>query len=248
MTWYLWTLLSMISGSFEQIIDKVVVIKNPAKIDVLIATFYRNFGFFFFTALAGVLGIFGHLSFVWNLPFLILALISPLHSLVYDYFLRTVELSRSQAVLYALPLFFVFIDKLFFGIAYSLPQLIGVMLLVFGALIFSFNEKQKKSAFSKKGLLGIALYGATSAYLLIAFKLYESTVNEISFYFSVWTLVIIFYVVLILATGKYKKLKETAVTEGFLKKTFASKGCDFLSSIFYLKALAWQYQSRRYRD
>jgi len=157
MTWYLWTLLSMISGSFEQIIDKVVVIKNPAKIDVLIATFYRNFGFFFFTALAGVLGIFGHLSFVWNLPFLILALISPLHSLVYDYFLRTVELSRSQAVLYALPLFFVFIDKLFFGIAYSgsvaSAQLFGIVKRPKSVICKAFNEKGEIFTIKAAGLL-----------------------------------------------------------------------------------------------
>jgi uncharacterized membrane protein len=238
MTWYFWALLSMISGAFEEVIDKVIIIKNPQKIDALVASFYRNFGFFFFTILAGILGIFGKMTFSFNIYLLILALVWPLHSLAYDYFLRNIELSRFQGILYAFPILFLFVDKIYFHINYSILQVIGVVLLVCGALIFSFDSQQKKTVFSLKGIIGILIHATTYAYLLIAFKFTENSINEISFYFSAWLLVIIFYAILILITGKYKYLKETAITEGFLKRTFVSKGSDFLSSIFYLKALA----------
>jgi len=42
MMWYLWAILSMIADSSEKILDKIILIKDPERIDFLGAMFYRN--------------------------------------------------------------------------------------------------------------------------------------------------------------------------------------------------------------
>ena len=105
MSWYIWTIFSMIAGSLEEIIDKVILIKNLEKIDPLVAAFYRNLGFLFFTFLTGLIGIFGELNFIFNFHFLILAILWPVNSFAYDYFLRKVELSRVNSFFYLIPVY-----------------------------------------------------------------------------------------------------------------------------------------------
>lgn len=223
---------------FEEIIDKVVIIKKPTKIDPFVASFFRNFAFFVFTLIAGILMVFGKISFFFNINILILAILWPLNSLAYDYFLRNIELSRSQGVFYTFPFIFLFIENVFFHISYSYLQITGIILLVLGAIIFSFDGSLKIPVFNLKSILWMFIKLATYAYFLIVYKMFENEVNEISFYFSTWIIVIAFYLIIIILTRKYKKLRQTAVSENFLKKTFLSKGCDFIASIFYLKALS----------
>lgn len=238
MTWYLWAFWSMAVGSFEEVIDKAVILKRQKKIDPLVATFYRNFAFFGLTALVGILGVFGKLSFAFNIHFLILAVLWPLNSLGYDYFLRNVEVSRFSGVLHIFPLIFLFADKLFFQISFPPVQVVGVFALVVGATLFSFNAQAKRSAFTLKGAFWMAMKVGVYAYLFVAFKMLGNSVNEVSFYFSIWLLVTAVYAVILLGTRKYKLLVKTASEGNFLPKTFLSKGFDLVSSIFYLEALS----------
>ncbi len=238
MAWYLWAVLSMFANSFENIIDKVVLIKEPKKIDVLAAMFYRNLGFFVCTAIIGLTGLMGKMSFVMNVPLFILAIIYPLASFSYDYFLRNLEVSRASAVSYTFPLFFLFFDNLFFHLRFSPVEVIGVLLLVGGAVMFSYDIANKKSSFSWKSTFWMFVKMAISLYMYIVFKIYDGTVNGVSFYFSVWAVIILLYVVLLFATGKYRKLRETATTNHFVGKTFIAKAFDALSSTFYMQALA----------
>ena len=237
MTWYLWVFLSMIAGSFETVIDKVIVIKKPEKIDVLIATFYRNFGFFVLMTLVGFLGFFGELGFVFNIPFLILAIIWPLNSFAYDYFLRNIEVSRFNGIFYVFPLIFLFVDTVFFHGRYSTVQVVGILFLVLGAVLFSIEATTKKFIFSLKTLFWIFIRMIPQIYLLVVYKYYSNSVNDVSFFFSVWAMLTVIYVVAIVVTKKYQKLKETALADQFLAKTFLAKGFDVLSSIFYLEAI-----------
>jgi uncharacterized membrane protein len=238
MPWYIWALLSMIAGSFEEIIDKFLL-KTPKKIDALIATFYRNLGFFVFTVIAGFLGIFGKMSFVFNINFLILAIIWPLNSLSYDYFLRKVEVSRFNGLFYTFPLIFLFLDSIFFHMPYSQLQIVGALLIVMGSVLFSFDNVRKRFVITFEGFLWLLFKMASYTYLLFLFKFLSSSINEISFYFSIWSLVMVIYIVVVLLTKKHKKLKQTAIANGFLAGTFLSKGFDFLSSVFYLEALSF---------
>lgn len=238
MTWYIWAFLSMVAGSMEIIIDKVIVIKKPEKIDVFVATFYRNLGFFVVTAILGLIGIFGKLSFVFNLPFLILAILWPLNSFGYDYLLRKVEVSRFNGIFFTFPLIFIFIDDVFFHTSYQGIQILGAFLLVIGAILFSLKTTSEKSPITLKGLFWIVIRIIPNVYLLVVYKMYSTSVNEVSFYFSVWLLLIAFYLLFIIFTSRYKKLKETAQADNFLVKTIVAKSFDSLCSIFYLEALA----------
>jgi len=238
MTWYIWAFLSIVVGSLETITDKVIVIKHPEKIDVLSATFYRNLAFFIITAILGLIGIFGKLSFVFNIPFLILAILWPINSFSYDYLLRNVEASRFNGIFYIFPLIFIFIDNIFFHTSYQVIQIIGVLFLVIGAILFSLNVSSKKSPITPWGWFWIIARIIPNVYLLIVYKLYSASVNEVSFYFSIWALLIALYIIFIIFTRKHKKLVETATVDRFLLKTFLAKSFDSLCSIFYLEALA----------
>jgi uncharacterized membrane protein len=237
MIWYLWISLSLISGSLEEVVDKMVTVRQTDKIDSLSASFYRNLVFFLFTIISGIIGIFGKIDLVFNIHFLILAIIWPLNSLAYDYFLRNVELSRFNGISYTYPFIFLLIDFFHFHQAYSALQINGSILLATGAILFSYDRKQDKLFFSYKGMFWLLINMTTNIYLLFVFKHLSNLVNEVSFYFSIWLFVIIFYIFLLIITKKYKKLKQTANTNRFISKTFLSKGFDFLSSIFYLKAI-----------
>ena len=240
MAWYLWVFLSMVANSFQTIIDKASVLKKPEKIDVLSAMFYRNLTFFVATVILGLLGVFGKMSFVFNIPFLILAVVWPLNSYLYDYSLRNIEVSRFSGIYYTLPFLFLFVDKVFFKASYAFPQILGVCLLVIGAILFTLHadpKEGKKAALSKKEVAFMIIRMIPQAGLLILYKVYSSSVNQISYYFSLWVLVIGVYLVFIIATRKYKKLYETARTHSFLAKTFIAKSFDAISSVFYLEAL-----------
>jgi len=227
----------MIAGSLETIVDKVIITKEPEKIDILVGTFYRNFAFFILTIIIGLFGIFGKLSFVFNIHLLILAIICPLNSLAYDYFLRNVEVSRFNGIFYAFPIIFLFIEKIFLHKTFSVIQIIGTLLLVIGAILFSMEANKRKFLLSWKALFWMLIRMIPIVYLFVTYKLYSTSINDVSFYFSIWAMLIIFYIFIILITKKYKKLKETAKSNNFLAKTFIAKGFDVFSSIFYLEAL-----------
>lgn len=228
----------MVAGSSENIVDKVILIKKPEKIDFLVAMFYRNFVFLVGIIIVGLTGFMGKLNFAFSVPFLILALIYPLASFAYDYFLRNNEVSRFSAVFYTFPIFFLFFDKLFFHFSFSIIQIIGILLMVAGAMFFSFNITEKKSSFSRRGWFLMLMYMAINIYLYIVFKVASTHVNGVSFYFSTWTIMILVYVLLLAVTKKYRKLKETAKADNFLAKTIVSKSIDSLSGIFYLQAIS----------
>jgi drug/metabolite transporter (DMT)-like permease len=228
----------MIASSLENIIDKVIIIKKPGNVDILCAMFFRNLGFFVCIVLIGLTGLIGKMSFVFNIPILILVIVYPAVSFSYDHFLRNYEVSRFSSILHILPLFFLFFDNLFFHYSYSLIQLIGIFLLVFGSLLFSYNIKKNKSAFSWKGILLLFAFLVVEIYLYIIFKITSETINGVSFFASVWSMMMIEYVLLLIITKKYKKLQVTATSNGFLLNTFIAKSFDSLSSVFYMQALS----------
>lgn len=238
MTWHIWILLSIIAGTLEELIDKIVLVKRPENIDPVVASFFRNLCFFVFTVLAGLWGIFGEMHFIFTTSLLVLALLWPLNSLSYDYFLRHVELSRFNGFFYAFPFIFVIIDILFFHQSYSLMQMLGVLLIVIGSIVFSFDHAQKRFVVTWQGTFWLLVKMAAYVYMAVLFKQMSDFTNEISFYFSAWTLVIAVYGIILFVTGRYRHIPLTARTNGFLKSTFISKGFDFLSGIFYFKAIA----------
>jgi uncharacterized membrane protein len=238
MIWYIWALLAMVASSCETIIDKAILIKKPEKIDFLVAMFYRNFWFFIGIALIGITGFMGKLSFIFNVPFLVLAIIYPLTSFSYDYFLRNNEVSRFSAIFRIFPIFFFAFDKLFFHSSFSFIQIIGILLLVIGAMIFSIDIKKNKSSFSGEGWFWMFVYMGINMYLYVVFKISSRTINGVSFYFSIWALMMLVYVLSLVLTRKYLKMKETALADNFLVKTIVSKGFDSLGGVFYLQAIS----------
>jgi len=237
MSWFFWALLSSVTSSFEEIVDKIAIIKKTNEIDALVASFLRNLVFFFFTILIGLLGYAGNIQFVFNIHFLIIAMLWPLNSLAYDYFLRKVEISRFNAFFYSFPFVFLLIDNIYFHVSFSVIGVVGILLLVIGSILFTIDIHQKKTVMNAKGFIWILLKMASYAYLLFAYKFFETSVNEVSFYSSIWLIIVLFYLLILLFSGKCKDLLQVRTQERFLGLTFLSKGFDALSSVFYLKAL-----------
>lgn len=238
MIWIFYTTLSMVFGSLEDVFDKIIILKKPQLIDPMIGTFYRNMGFFLFTVLAGFLGIFGKMAFSFNMHYLLLALLWPLSSLSQDYFLRNVEVSRFSGFFYTFPFIFLLIDRFYFHTSYSSFQIAGTIILIFGAVLFSFDLNKKKFVLTGNGVIWLIVKMIIAVYFSVVFKLTQGSTNEVSFYFSIWLMIVSVYFILLLITRKVGQLKKVALANHFMAKTMCSKAMDFFSSVFYLKALS----------
>jgi|SRR5579872_193807 len=245
--WQLLTLAAIFFGSTEQVIDKIVVVGYKA-VDTLIASFYRNFLFFIFTVIFGVLGIFGHLRLFYSWPIILLAILGVCNGLFYTYLLKNIELSGAAAINYATPFIYLLLDVFVLKSPITGIQTIGVVLLISGGLIFTINPQtfRVKKEYTKY-VWGVFLfnivYGGTEYY---TFKHYNSTIglNEVSYMASTWLLVSIGFIILIAIFGKWKKLRPVALHDHFLAKESASKFFDMLNSLLWLRAITLTEVSR----
>lgn len=245
MVWYLWALLSTIFQGFESIIDKALVIEKEHSLDRLIASFYRNFAFWLFALIGAVSGLFGGMMVFFTLPLAIFALLHVGASLIYDHFLRSHEVSRFRSILYVFPFLLIFADNAIFSIEYGVIEFLGILFLLVGGFLVSYENRGLFSAMDWLFFLADFLIGAFG---YILFKWYNSAygLNEVSFFANTWLLVTVFFAVFIIFTGKQTILVKTAREDGFLLKTLVSKCADFLHGFFFLRAISLSTVAKTY--
>lgn len=241
MLWYTLVLIAVICEALESIIDKVLVVNKESKIDAVIASFFRNLGFFVFVCIAWVLWIFGPLEFFVTPAIVLLWVIWIVNSLIYDYVLRYTKLSQLTGITFIFPILLLIFDIFVFEESFSLIQIIAILCVFFGA----FQMSTGHSSDGKKSMLWVKIWGLMFAKFLIyaiayaIFKHYHISegLSEINFYFSVWVFVMLSYGVVIMMTWKFQMLLSAASQDGLLPKTLLAKFFDFLSGIFFLQAV-----------
>ena len=242
MTWVILTLLSQVATAIETLSEKVLMVGNGKTVSPLVAAFYRNAGFYFFVLIASVFGIFGSASFFMT-PLIFLA--GALHifsSLGYDYFLRNAEITRVSALGFTFPFFFLAFDAILFNNTFTLPQYVGIILLVMGGVLFSIKLQQRtlSAALSPTVWKFLLIRFAVTGLQYAVFKYYNTTqgLNEVSFYLSTWMVVLAVFLGVIAYKGELKETYQTLGHKQFMTTTMLAKFFDFFSGIFFLQAIA----------
>ncbi len=239
MLWFTFILISVVGEVIETIIDKLAVVDNEKNINPIIASFYRNLAFFSFIVIGAITGIFGEFQLFFAPPLILLGTIWVLSSLSYDYLLKNAEITWFGSLIYLFSISTILIDVIFFRETFNFLQIVGIISLLIGAYLLS-KKKNSLSKISKKTWLILFLKFTIYVLAYSIFKWYNNSINlnEISFYISVWAITIPTFVILILIKKKYNLLVSTAKKNKFLAKTILAKFFDFISSIFFLKAIA----------
>ena len=240
--WELFVLVALVLQALESVIDKIAIIKNKA-INSLGATFWRSFLFFFWCVLFGVTGMFGELKIFLTWPILFFALLWVGSSFFYTYQLKNIEISSLSLFSSTIPFFYLVIDTLLLHTNINPLQISGILFLVSGGfmLVIQPGKLKFRHEFTWK-ILCIFFYNfilGSSEYYGFKYYFNYHLLNEISFYFNTWLVVLIVFIIIISLQNKWKTIFNTIRVNHFFEKTMMSKGLDAMSSWLWLHAISF---------
>jgi len=238
--WQLFTFGALIFESAEEVVDKIIIVGDMA-INSAVATFYRNLIYFLFAAVLGLTGIFGHLSFLMTWPIVFVGLLATGSSVFYTYLLKHVELTGSSALNYARPAIFLLIDILVLKARFSGHEILGIVLLILGGMLFVVNPLtwEVKKQYTKHVWLIFAYETIAYAAEFYIFKHYVTAknLNEVSYIFSTYVFVVIGLFILALYKHNWKDFARTAKHNHYMAKITLSKAFDFFYSLLWYHAI-----------
>src|ERR1035437_8820408 len=208
--WQLFAFGSLFAMAGENIIDKASLVNN-AKVDFLVASFWRSFFFFLIISLIGLINFhFGALQFSFNWLILLVAPLGVLSSIIYTFLLKKVELTSTTAFAYFAPIFFFLIDSIVLLNNFPLRIIIGIILLVIGGIGFSINPrtKQVKVELTKMvwwSLLFNIIWAGCLAYLFKYLNITQG-LNGVSFFSSLWFIISLLLLIVICFKGNLNSL------------------------------------------
>lgn len=123
----------------------------------------------------------------------------------------------------------------------NFAQVAGILFLVTGGFMFvvSPTTHHLKKEFTLK-VFGIFLYDFfINVVEYYGFKYYfeQQALNELSFFFNIWFIMMVLFAVVTVARGKYGVVWRTATEKFFLGKVALSKWFDAASSYSYFHAI-----------
>lgn len=241
MLWQGYALGATAANAIENIIDKAVI-TDKKEIDDTIATFYRVAAFTVFSILLGLTGLAGSLTVKFPLPFIIFAFLSLISSYCYTYLLKNIEISANGILSYLTPFFFLLADLFIFSIPFELAQIIGIILLVLGAVLFVFDlgTFTFKAQYTRIVWLIFLFDLFLSGFGYYVFKHYSTNLglNEISYIVSIWSLVAVGMLFIVICQRKIRLLFSSGINSTYLKGVAVSKAIDTVSALFWFRALA----------
>jgi len=240
--WLLYALGSLIFNAAETTVDKVALVSSKT-IDALSGTFLRVFLFCFYFGVGGAIGFLGTLRIFAPWPIIGIGIICAGSSLVYTYLLKRLEATGYTALSYLGPLLYLIIDTQFLKFRLTPFEVLGVLLLTAGGVMFVINPGQLKfkKEFTPIVFIMLAYNFFINAAQNYGFKYYYETrgLNEVSFYFNVWTIALIVLLGVMLASNKLGSLWHTVNgNQRFVKTIAVSKLFDAGNSWLWLHALA----------
>lgn len=237
--WQLFALGSLVANAIAEAADKAAFVANK-KVDGVVATFWRILFVAIMASIVGFAGWLGELSFTFSVPIILIGIASAIQSLAYTRILRTVEVVEIGALLYAMPLVFLFIDIGYVHTAFSSSEMLGIVLLVIGGLGFALDGKSRAfgSNFSLVTFLLFVLcaaYAGAQAYLF-KYMYAQTGITVSSFFASYTTVAAVSLLIFIIVTGKLKHLTDTHAL-AYLPRVGVSKLFDTANNLLWAEAL-----------
>lgn len=244
--WELLALGSLLALAFQNIIDKGSLIKY-VEVDFTVASFLRTvFFFFFITSISYLIFPLRYLHFSFNWLILIAALFGVISSLSYTLLLKKMEITTLTSYTYLAPLFFLFIDAKLLDLHFTPKIIIGIFLLVFGGVGFTFNfdlkSKKMRNTIVFACFFFTIIWNGCLAYLFKYLNLTEG-INGVSFFSSLWFLNSLILLLMICIKAKSKLLFQTPVLL-YMKRVAVSKFFDAISTILWVSAIGFVAVSR----
>ncbi len=210
-------------------------------IDTIVATFYRNVAYCLIALVVGLTGILGPMVLVINWPIVLVGALFVGSALFYTYLLKHVELTGSSALDYSRPILFLIVDVLIFQAAFNSSQIVGMLLLILGGLLFVINPltHRLKPEYTKYVWL-IFIYETISygaEYYVFKEYVGSGQLNEISYIFSTNVVMMIGLTAITAWKGTWKNLVTVASHNRYLTKVMLSKACDFIYVVLLYRAL-----------
>jgi hypothetical protein len=241
--WQIYSLLGITSNALEETLDKHIMLTN-VNLDVVLAALIRNVAVLliaFSTTYVFDSSSFRLLPDVYVLWW---ALLYAVQAVGYTYILKYVEITAAGVSFALLPLLFLPIDIFFAGASITPYQMCGLLLLVFGSIIF-FSRDIPLAGISKSAfwftLGGLLMFDAalvgSEGYI---FKYYVAT-SEVSTSLFIFNGMLFMCLFLLIALGvRCLVLRGAMQTKGFLayaQGSFVAKMADYGNLFFTFQAL-----------
>lgn len=239
--WQLSTLASLFFNAAETATDKLTMVADR-KLDAVVTSFYRCFIFAMLAVAVGATGLIGRLEFRLSWPIIIVALLEIGTSIFYSILLKRVEMTGAAAFSYITPFLFLLIDVFIISAPLSLSQIVGILLLILGGVVFVIDPttRRLKSQYTKYIWL-ILLYNMIAGgaqYYLFKYYATNGSLNEISYIVNVWSYATISLLLVVLLSHKWHLLYKTAISKQYVTKTFVGKSFDLVAAWFWFRALS----------
>jgi uncharacterized membrane protein len=238
--WFLFAAGSLVLTAFEEAIDKIVVVSDKA-MDTLAATVWRNFIWGLWIGVFGLLGFFGTISVSVSLFMVLIGVLWTGSGIFYTYLLKRIEVTSEAAISYIAPFLYLVIDVFLVHLHLTTPEVLGILLLITGGLMFVIvpGHFRLRKEFTPV-VWGIFLYDfALGIIEYYGFKYYfhGQGMNEPSFYFSLWIIMMIAFLPPLFIRKAHKALWHVARERNYLRNITVSKGFDALASLLWLHAM-----------
>jgi len=238
--WQIFAFGAIVLDACAETVDKIVIVGDMA-INTIVATFYRNVAYYVIAVAIGLTGLVGPMHLLFSWPVLLVGLSYIGSACFYTYMLKHVELTGSSALGYARPAIFLLADITLLKAPFNGAQILGVLLLVLGGILFVINPlTHKLKPEYTKYVWMIFLYETISyAAEFYVFKHYATAINlnEISYLLSTNTVMIIGLLALTLWQGTWKSMVATAMHKHYIAKVTLSKSFDVAYTLFLYHAL-----------
>ena len=241
--WQLYSLVSLLFGTVEETIDKATMVSSKT-IGLLSAAWIRN-AISFGISIIVVMVINGAFPVMFiSFPIIILGILYGISAITYTVLLKQVEITASSIMTSFIPLVFLPIDIFILDTHFLLRQVLGIILLVVGGIVFFYRGQNNASIITKKQMLilvSVFLFDA----LVIGFESYlfkdyftNLHLSEIDFLVNMWGVMFLFLTALIIGTSLYKRaLPSIHLHKKYIQGSFFSKLADYGNSFFFLRAL-----------
>lgn len=244
--WQIFSLLSVVSAAFEEVIDKAIMVRGKA-VDIIGATWFRNGIVVCITFLGGWL-FEGHIPvFFLSLPIILVGVLYAIQALLYTTTLRHIEITTSSLISNFIPLVFLPIDIFIIGAPFLPRQVAGVLALIAGGALFFWKHK----GITKRHLqliVGVFLFDA----LIFGLESYSfqslfatNTISAGDFLWSMSSVMLFALSVVFAGACLYQRQLPAFASYGsYARGSLLAKTVGYLDSFFFLQALTLASVSR----
>lgn len=237
--WQFFSFLSVLSGTVEETIDKATMVSSKA-VDIVGASWFRNTALLVVTFFGGWLIESRMPSFVWTMPILVLGILYAVQALFYTGLLRHVEITTSSLMDTLIPLVFLPIDIFVIGVPFLPRQVVGIVALVVGGIIFFWKRENITRAHVQLIIVAfifdLLIYGLESYSFQALFG--SDSTSAVDFLWSMWSVMVVMLSVMFASVCAYQNtLPKISHYKKYLRGSFMAKTADYTGSFFYLQAL-----------